>query len=176
MFGPGTPPPGDGLKEHESYFLWEFGKAPEVIVEIASNTIGKELDEKLRRYALMDASYYVVFDPLQLLSNDMLRVYERGFARRYRRRSDYRLPDLGLSLVLWEGVFEAIPGLWIRWCDAEDKIIPTGAERAAVAEDRAALAEDRAAVAEDRATLAEAENAQLRAELERLRAQLKTTD
>jgi hypothetical protein len=37
-----------GRREKRSYFLWEFGKPPDVVVEIVSNTKGHELDEKLR--------------------------------------------------------------------------------------------------------------------------------
>ncbi len=35
-------------KEHRSYFVWEFEKAPDVVVEIVSNRKGGELGEKLR--------------------------------------------------------------------------------------------------------------------------------
>lgn len=153
-------------KVHRSYFIWHFGKPPDVAVEIVSNKEGHELDTKLKRYAQMDVTYYVVFDPQQLLSDDVLRVYERGFAgRRYRRRQDYQLPEIGLSLTLWEGTFEDGTGVWLRWCDADGNLIETGAEG------RTAQAA-RATQAEVRAKQAEAENERLRAELERLRKQL----
>jgi Uma2 family endonuclease len=132
-------------KEKRSYFLWEFGKPPDVVVEIVSNTEGQELDGKLRHYARLNVNYYVVFDPQHWLMQDTLRVYERGFGRRYRRRDDYRLPDIGLGLTLWENVYEGFPGLWIRWSDSQGNLILTGAERAAQHSERAAQAEDRAA-------------------------------
>ena len=142
-------------------------------VEIVSNREGHELDSKLKRYAQMDVTYYVVYDPQQLLSADVLRVYERGFAgRRYRRRTDYQLPDVGLSLSLWEGTYEDGTGVWLRWCDASGNLIPTGAEGRQVEAARATQAESRATQAESRATQAESDNARLQAELERLRAQL----
>lgn len=141
-------------KVHRSYFIWHFGKPPDVVVEIVSNKEGHELDTKLKRYAQMDVTYYVVYDPQQLLSNDVLRVYERGFAgRRYRRRQDYQLPEVGLNLTLWEGTYEDGTGVWLRWCDASGNLIPTGAEGR---------------------EQAEAENARLRAELEQLRKQLES--
>ncbi|MBI3758805.1 MAG: Uma2 family endonuclease [Deltaproteobacteria bacterium] len=147
-------------KEHRSYFIWLHEKAPDVAVEIVSNKVGKELDEKLRRYAKLDVTYYVVYDPQRLLSHDVLRVYERGFGKRYRRRDDFQLPDVGLSLTLWEGDYEDIPGPWLRWCEANGNLLLTGAERAAQAEERA--------------THAEAENARLREEVARLRVQLRS--
>jgi Uma2 family endonuclease len=144
-------------KENRSYFIWEHERPPDVVVEIVSNRVGKELDDKLRRYAKLNIKYYVVFDPERLLSDDVLRVYECGF-RRYRLCDDFSLPEIGLSLILWEGYYEGCEGVWLRWCDADGNMIPTAAERAEQESKRA--------------DKAEAENEQLRAELERLRQQL----
>ena len=55
-------------KQNRSYFVWEFGKAPEVCIEIVSNRKGNELDSKKDDYARIGVAYYVVFDPLQQLS------------------------------------------------------------------------------------------------------------
>jgi Uma2 family endonuclease len=118
------------VKEHRSYFLWEY-KPPDVVVEIVSNAKGQELDEKLRHYARLDVSYYVVYDPQHWLMEDTLRIYDRGFGRRYRRRDDYNLPEVGLGLTLWEGVYEDGSGSWLRWLDSQGNLIPTSAERAA---------------------------------------------
>lgn len=121
-------------KEHRSYFVWEFGKVPELALEIVSNHKGKELTDKLKDYARMGVNYYVVYDPQQRLSKDVLLVYEIGFGKRYRLREDQQLPDLGLGLTLWQGVFEDHEDTWLRWCDAEGRLIPTGEERAVSAE------------------------------------------
>jgi Uma2 family endonuclease len=140
-------------KEHRSYFVWEFGKVPEVVIEIVSNRKGGELTSKLTDYAQMGVNYYGVYDPEKYLSKDLLRLYELGFGKRYRLRKDSQLPDLGLSLILWPGVFEDKEETWLRWCDAKGRLIPTG--------------EERAVSAEKRALTAEAEVARLRAELAR---------
>lgn len=132
-------------KEHRTYFVWVFEKVPEVVIEIVSNRKGEELGEKLHRYARQDITYYAVFDPQRLLSSDPLRVYERGFGKRYRLRQDFNLPDVGLSLSLWNGVFEDYQNEWLRWCDAGGALIPTAEERASTAEERASNAEERAA-------------------------------
>jgi len=121
-------------KAHRSYFVWEFGKVPEVVIEIVSNRKGGELAGKLKDYARMGVNYYVVHDPDKLLSKDLLRVYEIGFGKRYRLREDHQLPELGLRLKLWKGVFEDEEDTWLRWCDAAGKLIPTGEERARRAE------------------------------------------
>jgi Uma2 family endonuclease len=149
-------------KEHRSYFIWEFEKAPEVVVEIVSNRKGEALGKKLRLYAKIDVTYYVVYDPQRLLSADVVGVYERGFGKRYRLRKDVQLPEVGLSVTLWEGEFEGHRDTWLRWCDAAGNLIPTGEERAM--QEAAARQE-----AKTRAAHAEAELARLREEVERLR-------
>ena len=163
-------------KNHRSYFIWEFKKAPDVVVEIVSNRKGRELSEKLHQYAQIDVTYYVVYDPTHLLSEDEVRVYERGFGKRYRLRKDYQLPEVGLSLTLWQGEFEGHTNTWLRWCDATGNVIPTGEERAQrevsarqEAEIRATNEAQARQEAEARATQAEAELARLRQELEQLK-------
>jgi Uma2 family endonuclease len=121
-------------KEHRSYFVWEFGKVPEVVIEIVSNRKGGELTTKLKDYAQMGVNYYVVHDPEKLLGKDVLRLYELGFGKRYRQRADHRLPDLGLSLRLWKGSSEGQAETWLRFSDAQGRLIPTGEERAISAE------------------------------------------
>ena len=38
-------------KSHRAYFVWEFGKPPEVVIEVVSNREGHELGSKLVDYA-----------------------------------------------------------------------------------------------------------------------------
>ena len=40
-------------------------------------------------------------------------------------------PEVGLGLVLWTGTFEGQQQTWLRWCDREGRVIPTGVERTA---------------------------------------------
>jgi hypothetical protein len=42
-----------------------------------------------------------------------------------------RFPDVGLGLVLWTGTFEGQQQTWLRRCDKDGRVIPTGAERLA---------------------------------------------
>lgn len=129
-------------KEHRSYFVWEFGKVPELALEIVSNRKGGEINGKIKNYARMGVLYYVVFDPQKHLSANVLTVYELGFGKRLRPREDFQLPELELSLKLWDGVFEGKAGTWLRWYDAKGNLLQTGEERASKAEKRASKAED----------------------------------
>ena len=41
------------------------------------------------------------------------------------------LNAVGVGLTLWEGQFEEqVTRLWLRWCDRDGQVIPTGAEQA----------------------------------------------
>jgi hypothetical protein len=76
-------------------------------------------------------------------------------------------------LALWDGVYEAKAGIWLRWRDANGVLLPTGAEAAETAQEQAAQAQEQAEQERERAERAEqlAAEAQLRAE--RLAAQLR---
>ena len=130
-------------KAHRSYFLWEFGKPPDVVVEIVSNTQGQETGKKLQEYARIGVPYYVIYDPQQLVQADVLRVYELVVGE-YVRKQDNQLEKVGLGLTLWQGVFEMKPDTWLRWCDLEGEIILTGAERAEQERERAEQEHQRA--------------------------------
>ncbi|MEB3339949.1 Uma2 family endonuclease [Okeania sp.] len=116
-------------KKDRSYYTWKFGKAPDVVVEIVSNKVGNELGSKLKNYARMGAWYYVVFDPLKMLGDSLLEVYELR-ASGYQKMTETWLEKVQLGLTLWSGKFEGKEDVWLRWCDAEGNVIPTGAERA----------------------------------------------
>jgi Uma2 family endonuclease len=170
-------------KQHCTYFVWEFGKVPELALEIVSNRKGKELTEKFKTYARWGINYYVVYDPKRRLGNEVLCVYELGFGKRYRPRKDFLMPDLGLGLTFWKGTFEDHQDTWLRWLDTDGHLILTGeeraaqeaqraaqeAQRAAQEAQRAAQEAQRAAQEAQRADSAEAELAKLRAELAQLK-------
>ena len=120
---------------HRSYFVWEFGKPPDLVVEIVSNPKGGEVEGKRRRYAGMGVRYYVIYDPWHAVMRDDVRAY-RLSGGRYERQAALRFPELGLGLglVQWEGEFEDERGSWLRWTDERGVLIPTGKEKAALAE------------------------------------------
>ncbi len=127
-------------KDRRSYFLWEYGKAPDVCIEIVSNKVGGENDEKKEKYARMRIGYYVIFDPYGELMPDTLTIY-RWNDFRYEQQTSAHFPTLGLGLTLWEGAYEGKHDRWLRWVDAEGKLIPTGKELAEQERQRAEQSE-----------------------------------
>lgn len=161
-------------RQNRSYFVWEFGKVPDVAIEIVSNQEGNEISLSRRGqqegktakksvYAQIGVPYYVVFDPLQQIQTEMngalLRVWTispLGYTELGPGLTTVGqliwLEGVGLGLTLWEGPFEEeISRLWLRWCDREGLVIPTGAEGQATARQTAALAQQQAEAERQRA-------------------------
>ena len=132
-------------KGHWSYFVWEFGKPPDLVVEIVSNQKGNEVGRKRQRYAEMGVGYYVIHDPLHQVMDDELRVY-RLSGGSYERRESHWFPELRLGLTLWDGVFEAVRSRWLRWVDEHGVLIPTGREQRLRADEEHRRAERLAAL------------------------------
>jgi Uma2 family endonuclease len=153
-------------KSHRSYFVWEYGKPPEVVVEVVSNREGGEDTEKKQRYARIGVRYYVIFDPEQHLSQEVVRAFQLE-ALDYRRLDEpLWFPGVELGLRLWQGRYEDHDNTWLRWVDATGQVIPTGAERAEQERQRAEHEHQRAEQERQRA-----EHEHQRAEQERQRAE-----
>jgi Putative restriction endonuclease len=146
-------------KHHRSYFTWEYGKPPDIVIEIVSNSIGDELGRKYDLYAQVGVLYYIVYDPDRHLKGELLRVFELE-RRSFRPREQAWFPEAGLGLRLWDGAYEGVEATWLRWCDEHRSVLLCGAERAIV--ERARADEERARADEERAR-AERLAAQLRA-------------
>jgi hypothetical protein len=157
-------------RRHRTYFFWEFGKAPEIVIEIVSNREGGEDTRKMAQYARMGIAHYVIFDPTLALSDQMLRIYELRH-QQYEQAETAWFRGVELGLTLWEGSYEGKEATWLRWFDHNRDLIPTGAESTARAEQRAAEAEARAQQEAALRRAVEAELERLRAEIERLRSQ-----
>ena len=158
-------------KKNRSYFVFVFGKPPEVAIEIVSNKIGNELGSKIKDYAIAGVSYYVVFDPFKELGKTILRVYELR-NNIYVELNNFFLSQIGLGLTIWHGIFEGLEYDWLRWCDASGNILLTGNELAQQAQQRAEQQKQRAEQEKQRAQQAQqqAEQEKQRAEQEKQRA------
>jgi hypothetical protein len=115
-------------KRGHSYFQWQMGKPPDVLIEAVSDKRGGEDSFKRDLYARQGVPYYAIYDPEHHLSQETLRTFELS-ARTYRPVPPGPWPTIGLGLRLWEGTFEGHQDTWLRWCDAQGEIIPTAEER-----------------------------------------------
>ena len=153
-------------KEHRTYFFWQMGKPPDVVIEVVSNREGEELATKKRRYARMRVTYYVVWDPQRIYGDPMLRAFElRGDL--YVPMQSLFFSSVGLGMKLWDGIYEGLANVWLRWTHPDGSVVATGAERTKVEHQRAETERQRAEMEHERA-----EKQQERAETERQRAEM----
>ena len=130
--------PGDiHVKENKSYFTWEYGKAPEVVIEIVSNTEGEELGKKKQIYSQIGILYYIVWDPDHFLGGESLTIFALDGRKSYESIKERWLPEVALGLTVWHGAFEGTEDDWLRWCDREGKVYLTGQEGKQLAMERA---------------------------------------
>ena len=129
--------------ENNSYFIWDMGKPPDVVVEFVSATPGGEDTEKLKIYGTIGVPWYVIFDPYRRLSSESLRVFQRITDRLV--PTDSRMFDyLNLGVSVWRGTYEGLTADWLRWTDGTGTLLPTKEEAVAVERERANLESGRA--------------------------------
>ena len=166
-------------RRDRAYFVWEFGKVPDVCIEIVSNREGDEVTVSNRSkskgrvkskkdiYAQVGVPYYVVYDPLQQLQDEanmngaLLRIWGLVSGQYVELTPTAGITEvgqatllttIGVGLTLWEGPFEeTISRQWLRWCDPQGEILPTGAEGKAIEQQRADSERQRADSEQQRA-------------------------
>ena len=160
-------------KRNRSYFVWEYGKVPDLVIEIVSNKDGGELTTRREGYLQRHIPFYVVFDPELYLGKQPLRCFEYS-PPGYLEMLQPFFSLLGLGLTLWKGNYEEHDATWLRWCDADRGLLPTGneaslAERARADQEKARADQEKARADQEtaRADQVAEQNVQL---LERLRA------
>ncbi|MBE9038947.1 Uma2 family endonuclease [aff. Roholtiella sp. LEGE 12411] len=123
-----------------SYVIWQEGVAPFVAVELLSPGTEKEdLGQTLREIKqpptkwevyerILRVPYYIVFDRY----TDKLQAFQL-VADRYSELNlstpKVWMPGLQMGLGLWQGSYQGIERLWLRWYDAAGNWVPTPLEQ-----------------------------------------------
>lgn len=154
-----------------SYLIWQERISPFLVIELLSpGTEQEDLGQTLREVnkpptkwqvyeQILRVSYYVVYDRY----NNQFRAFNlKGSQYQPLSLPEEKLwfEQLGLGLGKWQGIYEGVEGLWLRWYDRQGNWIPTPTERLEQERQRAQEAEN--ALAQERQ--------QREALLERLRA------
>ncbi|NES66913.1 MAG: Uma2 family endonuclease [Okeania sp. SIO2D1] len=157
-----------------SYVVWDEKINPLVVVELLSpgtedEDLGETLGEpgkpptKWEVYeSILKVPYYVTFSRY---TNEMQAFHLVGDRYQRAELSEGRLllPEVELSLGLWQGSYKERDRLWLRWMTPEGDLIPTPEEKAkqeaAAAKEEATVAKQQAINAEQRAINAEQEAA-----------------
>ncbi|WP_425525973.1 Uma2 family endonuclease [Halotia branconii] len=123
-----------------SYVIWQEGVAPFVMVELLSPGTEKEdlgqtlqeVNQPLTKWEVYErilrVPYYIVFNRY----TDKLQAFQL-VADRYSGLNLITpriwMPSLQLGLGIWQGAYQGIERLWLRWYDAEENWVPTPVER-----------------------------------------------
>jgi len=138
-----------------SYVIWQEEVSPFVVVELLSpGTEDEDLGRTVRQRGnpptkwqvyerILGVPYYVVFSRY---TNEIqaFRLVGSQYERASLNEGRLLIPELGLSLGLWQGEYERIDRLWLRWLTLEGELIPIPTEEANAAIARAMEAEQRA--------------------------------
>ena len=138
-----------------SYVVWQEGVNPFVMVELLSPGTEKEdLGQSVRDVVkppskwevyerILRIPYYIVYSRY----TNELRIFElRGTQYQELTLNEKRFwfSELELGLGLWQGSYQGVDELWMRWYDATNNWIPTPTELAEVERQQRQLAEQRA--------------------------------
>jgi Uma2 family endonuclease len=124
-----------------SYVIWQESVTPFLMVELLSpGTEAEDLGQSLREInqppgkwevyeRILRVPYYVAFDRY----THCLRAF-RLVGTQYEELSlnepKLWFNEVQLGLGVWQGIYQAAQGQWLRWYDGAGKWIPTLAERA----------------------------------------------
>jgi len=163
-----------------SYVTWQEPANPFVVVELLSpGTEDEDLGTRRESAAdkppskwevyerILRIPYYVVFSRY----TNEFRAFQLvgGHYEPMNLTNGYLLmPEIDLSLGLWQGSFRDIERLWLRWFTLAGEVIPAPTEEAAAATERAMIAEQEATEARQEATEAKRKAEQLAERLRQL--------
>jgi Uma2 family endonuclease len=133
-------------KERKSWVVWEEGKAPDVIIELLSeSTAQQDKTEKKEIYRdRLRVPEYFWYDPFnpEDWAGFILKegIYEPLSLDAGRLVSQ----QLRLALIRWQGSYKGVEAVWLRWATLEGVLLPTEREKAEQERQRAEQERQRA--------------------------------
>ncbi|BBD58030.1 hypothetical protein NIES2109_07990 [Nostoc sp. HK-01] len=118
--------------ERRSWVVWEEGKAPDVVIELLSDSTAQadKNEKKLIYQNQMRVPEYFWYDPF---NPDDLAGFsnEKGVYQpiTINRQNQLVSQSLGLALQLWQGNYKGIDAIWLRWASLGGELLPTPEEK-----------------------------------------------
>lgn len=132
---PDVPPTLEG-EMRRSYVMWEEIVPPLLVIEFVSATDGGERDRTPQKGKFwiyekgIRPAFYAIYEVKQGLV-DVYHLVENTFQPiAPNERKHFPIPQMGVELGIWRGVYKGVKLPWLRWWDAEGKLLPTPEERA----------------------------------------------
>ncbi|NWF59856.1 MAG: Uma2 family endonuclease [Fischerella sp.] len=139
--------------ERKSWVVWEEGKAPDVVIELLSDSTADadKNQKKLIYQNQMRVPEYFWFDPFN--PDDWAGFSTDGVIYQpiaVNQRNQLVSRALGLALQRWQGKYQGVEATWLRWATLEGELLPTAEEIAEQERQRAEQERKRAEQAESR--------------------------
>lgn len=156
------------LGERKSWVVWQEGKAPDVVIELLSDsTRERDKTEKKQVYQqqlrVPEYFWYDPFNPEDFAGFSLQRGQYEPLTPS--EQNGLVSQSLGLALVCWQGQYQGVETVWLRWAHLDGTVLPTTEEIALEERQRAEQEYQRAEQEYQRA-----EEERQRAEQERQRA------
>ncbi|NJR71378.1 MAG: hypothetical protein HC771_24230 [Synechococcales cyanobacterium CRU_2_2] len=150
-------------KSRKSYVMWEEDDiAPILTLEMVSHTPGGEYDKKMRLYARLGVTYYIIYNP-EFWQRDQHQPFEayKLVDGVYQRQpgEPFWMPEIGLGMGRHTRWFGRVEREVLYWFGPDQQ--------------RYLAADERVIAADQRAIAAEHQVEQARSQLEQLQAQLR---
>jgi Uncharacterized protein conserved in cyanobacteria len=174
FYVPNVPPTIDG-QLRRSYVMWQEFVSPLILLEFVSGNGAEERDRtpllrsgqqetKPGKFWIYENVIHPAFYGIYEVTKASVEVYHLVDGSYHlvpaNERGHYPIPQLGVELGIWQGMYQNVELPWLRWWDSQGNLLLTGSERAQQEQERAQQEQQRADRAEDK--------------LEQLRAQLRS--
>jgi Uma2 family endonuclease len=133
--------------ERKSWVVWDEGKAPDVIIELLSESTAQQ-DKTIKKLIYQNQlriPEYFWYDPFAPDDWQGCQLVGGSYQALNLIKDHYYVSEkLNLALVRWSGDYEGVKAVWLRWVTLDGKLLPTKSERLRQAEDRAEQAQAQA--------------------------------
>ena len=139
FYVPNVPPTLNG-QPRRSYVLWQEIVAPLIVLEFVSGDGQEERDQTpyKGKFWVYEQAIRVPFYGIYEVANARVELYHLVDGRysllSANAQDHYSIPPLGVELGIWQGFYQNVELPWLRWWDAQGRLLLTGEERAEQAE------------------------------------------
>jgi Uma2 family endonuclease len=146
------------LGERKSWVVWEQGRAPDLVVELLSDSTARyDKTGKKALYAqqvhVPEYYWYDPFNPKDFAGFTLVGAEYQPLSPDSQGR--ILSPSLQLYLGTWEGVYMGVEATWLRWFTPAGELLPnkdeSAEQKASAAKQEASAAKQEAAQAAERA-------------------------
>jgi Uma2 family endonuclease len=116
--------------ERKSWVVWQEGKSPDVIIELLSESTAKtdKITKKKIYQEQIRVPEYFWYDPFDPEDWQGFGLRDGVYEPLERIDGMYESKQMQLKLVRWEGDYEEVNAVWLRWATLEGELLPTRSE------------------------------------------------